>query len=435
MIKITSIFSILLLVFIYQIAYSAKGTYAPNDIFKPEFIFNNYEEEVRARLEIMDCLITAKIDDDVMDQVKRFVSRDKISTLEILRRTEVYFPLIDQIFKEYNLPVELKYITVVESSLLLGVKSTVGAAGIWQLMPSTAKLLKLSINDKLDQRLDPVLSTHAAARYFQILYGIFGDWSLAIAAYNCGENKVREILENSKAKNFWDIKKQLPRQTQLFIPAFIGVSYLMQYHDEHDINSEFEILNREKITFAKVHKEVNLKDLFKKTNIHKDVFFNLNPGYKRMSIPANSSGLYISLPDSLMVEFVDYYIYKNKKNKLMDVASLLQSDEYVSDHEIISFNRPFQFAPDNIDIHKAQEIQLQFHLNSLRNIKVLPKPESTLPSDYTYHIVKTRESVSEIAENYKVDLEQLIVLNQIDPNQRLKTGTVIKIKEHNKLSL
>jgi len=426
--KLNSIFSILVFAFIYQ---NASSTQSINtNILLPSLLkkINSYEEEVRSRLENMDCLVITKIDDDVLDQVKRFVSGSKTNTLEILKRTEIYFPLIDKIFTEYNLPVELKYVTIVESALQLHVKSTVGAAGIWQFMPATARLLKLTINDKLDQRLDPVLATHAAARYFQILYGMFGDWSLAIAAYNCGEYKIKEILENTNAKDFWEIKKFLPRQTQLFIPAFIGVSYMMKYYGEHDIIPEINLPNNTKITFVKIHKEVNLKDLFKKTNINREIFSNLNPSYKKSSIPALKSGTYVSLPDSLMVEFVDYYMFQNKKNQIMDDARILLPGETLSDHEIISFNRPFIFAPDNIAVNQAADIQLEFELNNLNAINEPPKLITPSDSDYSFHIVKSRESVSEIAENYQVEIEDLISWNEIDPNQKLKSGTVLRIK-------
>lgn len=426
--KLNSIFCILVFAFICQ---NASSTQSINtNILLPSFLkkINSYEEEVRSRIENMDCLVSKKIDDDVLDQVKRFVNGNKNNTLEILKRTEIYFPLIDKIFTEYNLPVELKYVTIVESALQLHVKSNVGAAGIWQFMPATARLLKLTINDKLDQRLDPVLATHAAAKYFQILYGMFGDWSLAIAAYNCGEYKIKEILENTNAKDFWEIKKYLPRQTQLFIPAFIGASYMMQYYGEHDIIPEIDLLNNNKITFVKIHKEVNLKDLFKKTKINREVFNSLNPSYKKSIIPAMSSGACVSLPDSLMTEFVDYYMFQNNKNQVMDDARVLLSGEAISDHEMISFNRPYIFAPDNIAVNQASDIQLNFQLGNVKTIAETPKLIAEDESDYSYHIVKSRESLSEIAENYTIEVEDLISWNEIDPNQKLKSGTVLRIK-------
>ncbi|MFZ1257311.1 MAG: transglycosylase SLT domain-containing protein, partial [Saprospiraceae bacterium] len=151
--KLLSIFSIILFMTISHKASSYQNLdcniLLSSFLNKPSY----YEEEVRSRLESMECLVSTKIEDDVLDQVKRFVGRNKATTLEILKRTEIYFPLIDKIFNEYNLPTDLKYITIVESALLLDAKSHVGAAGIWQLMPATARILKLRVDDKVDQRL------------------------------------------------------------------------------------------------------------------------------------------------------------------------------------------------------------------------------------------------------------------------------------------
>ncbi len=391
---------------------------------RPEF----YEEEVRSRLESMDCLVSFKIEEDVMDQVKRFIGRNRTSTLEILRRTENYFPLIDRIFTENDLPTDLKYLTIVESALQLDAKSYVGAAGIWQLMPATARILKLRVDAKVDQRLDPVLATQAAAQYFKTLYRMFNDWSLVIAAYNCGEYKVKDLLESSNATDFWGIKKLLPRQTQLFVPAFIGASYFMKYYPEHNIVPLIEEFPEDKITFAKIFKEVNLRDLFKKTGIKKELFMSLNPSYRKLVIPGLQSGSSVSLPDSLMVEFVDYYRFQNKFNPILDEARILAGDEFAPDHEIISFNRPFIFAPDNIALQKANSIQLDFESSNIKDIKQETDYKANTDKNIILHLVKTRESLAEIADLYQVDLEQLIDWNALNPGKTLLTGTVLKIR-------
>ncbi|MBL7821415.1 MAG: transglycosylase SLT domain-containing protein [Saprospiraceae bacterium] len=428
--KLSSIFVVFLLVLLSHNANSHQGLRATGMLMnwlgnKPEF----YEEEVRSRLESMDCLVTLKIEDDVIDQVKRFVGRNKTATLEILKRTENYFPLIDRIFTENNLPTDLKYLTIVESALQLDAKSHVGAAGIWQLMPATARILKLRVDSKVDQRLDPVLATQAAALYFKNLYAMFNDWSLVIAAYNCGEYRVKDLIESSKATDFWGIKKLLPRQTQLFVPAFIGASYFMKYHPDHNIIPVVEEFPDQKITFAKIYKEVNLRDLFKKTGIKKELFLSLNPSYKRFVIPGLSSGSSVSLPDSLMVEFVDYYRFQNKFNPVLDEARVM--DDAMPDHEVISFNRPFIFAPDNISIQNTSTINLAFESASIKDIKTQTDYKAVEDHKIIRHLVKTRESLSEIADRYQVDLEELLSWNELNPAKELLAGTVIKIKPAN----
>ncbi len=420
--KRTAIFSFLVVLFFIQGAGSIPlfGYWSHSN--NPSLL----EEEIVTRLESMECLVTPKIEDDVLDQVKRFIGKRKDHALELLQRTEMYFPLIDKIFGEYDLPADLKFLTIVESSLVLNAKSNAGAAGLWQLMPSTARILDLRVDDKVDQRLDPVLSTHAAARYFKTLYGMFNDWSLVLAAYNCGEYKIKGILQATGATDFWSIKKLLPRQTQLFVPAFIGASYMMQYHPEHDIIVDPELIDVTKLTFARTFKEVHLRDLYRKTAITKETFLKYNPSYRKGIIPAHKNGYYVSLPDSLMVEFVDYYTYNNQKNKGMSEAQIMlgNSDLPV---EILSFSRPFIFAPDAIAIQKVEYVQIPFDFSMKQN--ELPQaPVMEQASRYIHHVVRNRESLLQIAEDYKVDLESLIKWNELDRFQNLRAGMVLRIK-------
>ncbi|MBK8954526.1 MAG: transglycosylase SLT domain-containing protein [Saprospiraceae bacterium] len=422
-----SIFSILIVVAYFQHASSNSGVVS---LFSIGNLNNNpavLEDLIITRLETMQCLVDPRTDDDVIDQVKRFVGRNRSRALELLHRTETYFPLIDKILAEYGLPNELKYLTIVESSLVINAKSYAGAAGLWQLMPSTARILNLRVDDKIDQRLDPVLSTHAAAKYFKTLYGMFNDWSLVLAAYNCGEYKVKRLMQNSNKKDFWSLRSSLPRQTQLFIPAFIGATYFIEFSEEHEMIIDEEHVESKRLTFAKIFKEVRLKDLYKKTAITSEVFKLYNPGYKRALIPANVKGYYVSLPDSLMVEFIDFYTYSNHSNKSMsDVQPLLEASS-LSDAQIISFCRPQINYPDNIGIVQVNEHSVDYNFE-LKSIDEIPIPAIEEQPAYVYHIVAARESLYAIAEYHQVDLEDLISWNEIKQPNALLTGTVLKIQ-------
>lgn len=386
-----------------------------------------FEEIIISRLEAMNCLVKPKIEEDVIDQVKRFIGRDRMRAMEILHRTETYFPLIDKVFSEYNLPKELKYLTIVESSLIINAKSRMGAAGLWQLMPSTAKILQLRVDEKIDQRLDPVLSTHAAAKYFKTLYEMFGDWSLVLAAYNSGEYRIKRLLQSTGKKDFWSLRASLPRQTQLFVPAFIGASYFVEYSEEHEMIPEIGVVENNRLTFAKIFREINLKDLYKKTAIKQDVFKQFNPGYKRSIIPAHSKGHFISLPDSLMVEFIDYYTYQNKKNRQMSAPELISDASDSLEAEIISFTRPEITYPDNIQVVSAQSVCLDYDW-SLPTSEEMNIPDMENPPVYAYHILGFRESLASVAENNAVDLEDLLAWNEISHPEHTAPGTVLKIK-------
>ena len=385
------------------------------------------EEEIKLRLESMSCLVRPIIDDDVLDQVKRFVFVDKASSRKILTRRELYFPLIDKLLIENNLPSELKYLTAIESAINPGIKSYAGAAGLWQFMPSTAKLRGLRVDDKVDQRLDPVHSTIAAIDYLKTLYGLFGDWALVLAAYNCGENKVLDLIEKTGSKDFWTIRKDLPRQTQLFVPAFIGVSYLMHFYGEHDLIPSMEEMNVEPLTYARVFKEVDIKKMLKATGIEKDVFELYNPAFKKQTIPSKENGFYVNLPDSLMVSFVDYYL--NEMNAKV-ITSVSDSTFSIEEEriDIITFNRPYQFLPEDIQEVQAQELNYTF----LKDAKFtsVPKTISENIKDYVYHIVNTRESLSMIADQYEgLNISQLQKWNNLTNGTHVLPGTVLIVRK------
>ena len=375
----------------------------------------------------MSCLVRPIIDDDVLDQVKRFVFVDKASSRKILTRRELYFPLIDKLLIENNLPSELKYLTAIESAINPGIKSYAGAAGLWQFMPSTAKLRGLRVDDKVDQRLDPVHSTIAAIDYLKTLYGLFGDWALVLAAYNCGENKVLDLIEKTGSKDFWTIRKDLPRQTQLFVPAFIGVSYLMHFYGEHDLIPSMEEMNVEPLTYARVFKEVDIKKMLKATGIEKDVFELYNPAFKKQTIPSKENGFYVNLPDSLMVSFVDYYL--NEMNAKV-ITSVSDSTFSIEEEriDIITFNRPYQFLPEDIQEVQAQELNYTF----LKDAKFtsVPKTISENIKDYVYHIVNTRESLSMIADQYEgLNISQLQKWNNLTNGTHVLPGTVLIVRK------
>lgn len=425
--KMKSIFSILIILAFLQYASSNSGV---GYLLSKGNLENNpaaFEDLIISRLGAMQCLVNPKLEEDVIDQVKRFVGKNRNRAMELLHRTEMYFPLIDKIFAEYELPNELKFLTIVESSLVINAKSYAGAAGLWQLMPSTARILNLRVDDKVDQRLDPVLSTHAAARYFKTLYGMFNDWSLVLAAYNCGEYRVRRVLQSSNKKDFWSLRSSLPRQTQLFVPAFIGATYFIEYSDEHEMILDETHIESNRLTFAKIFKEVRLKDLYKKTAITADVFKQFNPVYKKGLIPASPKGFYVSLPDSLMVEFIDYYTYRNNKNQTMSEVQTLLETNALSDAEIISFSRPHITHPDNISIVQVNEHSVDFEFKP-KSIDETPIPPIEASPEFRYHIVGVRESLAAIAENHRVELEDLISWNELSHPEALQAGTVLKIR-------
>ncbi|HER08096.1 MAG TPA: lytic transglycosylase, partial [Bacteroides sp.] len=155
----------------------------------------------------------------------------------MLGLSDYYFPIFEEIFDYYDVPFELKYLAVIESALNPRAVSRAGAVGTWQFMYGTGRFYGLTINSLVDERRDPIASTHAAARYLRDLYGMYGDWTLALAAYNCGPGNVNKAIRRSGGKkNFWDIYYFLPRETRGYVPAFIAATYVMNHYPEHRLS-------------------------------------------------------------------------------------------------------------------------------------------------------------------------------------------------------
>lgn len=194
------------------------------------------ESIYRERLSTMPCVIQMPYNSLVQTYIELYIYRRPRQLATLQRMSERYFPIFENKLAEYGLPNELKYLAVIESALNAQARSHAGAAGLWQFMPATGKLYGLEINSLVDERLDPYKSTDAACRFLRSLHNLFGDWNLAIAAYNCGPGNVNKAISRSGGKrDFWEIFPYLPRETRSYVPIFIAANYAMTYSDAHGI--------------------------------------------------------------------------------------------------------------------------------------------------------------------------------------------------------
>ena len=191
---------------------------------------------IEQRLKSLRCAVPMTYNSEVRSFI-RFYLKHMSSRIDImLTLCEYYHPMFEEALNRYGVPEELKYLTIVESAMNPEATSRVGAAGLWQFMYSTGKLYDLEVNSVVDDRRDPYKSTVAAARHLKDLYNVFGDWQLAIAAYNCGAGNVNKAIARSGGKRtFWEIYGNLPRETRGYVPAFIAVVYVMNYYEQHGI--------------------------------------------------------------------------------------------------------------------------------------------------------------------------------------------------------
>ena len=251
--------------------------------------------------------IPTTIEMPLNDVTRKFIdtysTRMKSSVAIMLGASNFYNPIFEEALERYGLPLELKYLPVIESALRPSVTSKSGAAGLWQFMITTGKRYGLEVNTLVDERRDPIKSTDAAARYLRDLYDMFGDWGLAIAAYNCGEGGVQKaVLRSGKQEgaDFWSVYNQLPRETRGYVPAFIAATYIMNYYCEHGITPREATLPSESDTVV-VQKDVTFAQIASKCNVAVDELRAINPQYRKDIVPANYA---LCLPAGAIEDFI-----------------------------------------------------------------------------------------------------------------------------------
>jgi membrane-bound lytic murein transglycosylase D len=251
--------------------------------------------------------------------VRRYIevyANKRRSQVEVmLGLSQYYFPIFDDILDYYGLPVELKYLSIIESALNPRAYSRARAVGLWQFMYGTGKLYGLTINSLVDERRDPVRSTHAAARFMKSLYGIYKDWTLVIAAYNCGPGNVNRAIKRSGGKrNYWDIYYYLPRETRGYIPAYIAATYVMNYYKEHNLKPYPIQLPLANDTIM-VTQILNLGQVSEVLHIPLQLLRDMNPQYRTDLIPARDKPYSLRLPMDQTFRFIEkenlVYHYKD----------------------------------------------------------------------------------------------------------------------------
>jgi membrane-bound lytic murein transglycosylase D len=278
------------------------------------------KEDYVRYLSQMPTLIEMPYNQVVRSYIDSYVKRYPKRLSSLLALSKYYFPIFENALEAGNLPLELKYLPVIESALNPSAKSYVGAAGLWQFMPATGRLYGLEVNSLIDERCDPYKSSKAAVAYLKDLYEIYGDWMLVIAAYNCGPGNVNKAIRRSGGKrDYWDIYEYLPRETRGYVPAFIAANYAMYYAEDlyHICPSELKLpLATDTIC---INYRVHLEQISDCLGVHIDELRRLNPQYRYDLVPGNSRTCVLCLPD-------DYaYRYLTNKDSIVAYKSELIS--------------------------------------------------------------------------------------------------------------
>ena len=236
----------------------------------------------------------------------------------LMAKAKYYFPMFERYLDQYNIPLEMKYLAIVESALRPKATSRVGATGLWQFMYGTGKQFDLKVSSYVDERKDPVKATIAACKYLRQLFTIFGDWDLALAAYNSGPGNVRKAIKRSGgAKNYWNIRPYLPRETAGYVPAFYATMYIFEYAEEHKIYADLPNFFNFQTDTIRIKRMINFDQISAKINLNKEVISRLNPSYKLDIIPFIKGRNYaVRLPTNKIIEFLD------KEKEIYDLAVL-----------------------------------------------------------------------------------------------------------------
>ena len=267
----------------------------------PEFDRDTYIH----RLQRLPNVIEMPYNDVVRRFIDQYTGRLRRSVSIILGASNFYTPIFEEALEAYQLPLELKYLPVIESALNPSAVSRAGAVGLWQFMITTGKQYGLEVTSLIDERRDPIKASYAAAHYLKDLYDIFGDWSLAIASYNCGPNNVRKAISRAGGvKDYWQIYPYLPQETRGYVPAFIAANYVMNYYCDHNICPATTQLPASTDTVT-ISRNLHMDQIVAMCNVPAEAVRALNPQYRTALIPGDSHACTLRLPTAAMTAFIE----------------------------------------------------------------------------------------------------------------------------------
>ena len=311
----------------------------------------NYKDENRTypkevyidRLKRLPTIIEMPYNEVVQKFIDRYSGKLRRSVSFMLGASNFYMPIFEEALEAYNLPLELKYLPVIESALNPKAVSRVGATGLWQFMLATGKRYGLEVNSLVDERRDPVKASYAAAHYLSDLYKIFDDWGLVIAAYNCGPSKVNQAIHRAKGSaDYWSIYPYLPKETRGYVPAFIAANYIMNYYCEHNICPMVTELPAKTDTVV-VNRDLHLEQIAQVLNINIEHLRNLNPEYRRDIVNGGTEPSTIRLPLTVINKFIDNEdsIYNYNSTSLLAKRTEVEVTETASAYSNrSSYSRP-----------------------------------------------------------------------------------------------
>ncbi|MDQ6528634.1 LysM peptidoglycan-binding domain-containing protein [Flavobacterium sp. LHD-85] len=329
--------------------------------------------------------------------IKSFLKNRKKSFSRLMALSEYYFPMFEDAFAKQNVPLEIKYLAVVESALNPKAVSKMGATGLWQFMYGTGKQYALKIDSYIDERSDPLKATAAASEYMTKMFNIFGDWELVLASYNSGPGNVTKAIRRSGGKTkYWDIRNYLPKETQGYVPAFLATMYLFEYHKEHGINPERAVVKNFETDTVAVKNQMSFKQIADLLDMPQSQIQLLNPSYKMGVVPFyQGEQHFIRLP----------------KDK---VATFVSNEEQI--YAYVKYDKEFRATSSRLAVKYAPKAK-----------PAAAKPAAVDNGDFEFYKVRKGDNLGAIASKYDVSISDIKKWNNLKTNA-VAIGRSLKIK-------
>lgn len=413
--------------------YLYPDTTCANPDYNPTFTTEEYQERLRRLPVVMEMpynSVVQKFIDQYSGRLRRTVSY-------ALGAGNFYIPIFEEALDYYGLPLELKYLPVIESALEPKAKSPAGAVGLWQFMLATGKRYDLKVNSLIDERQDPYKSSWAAARYLRDLYKIYRDWNLVIAAYNCGPTNVNKAIHRANGvRDYWTIYPYLPSETRGYVPAFIAANYIMNYYCEHNICPMKTKLPITTDTVT-IMRDLHMQQVAELCNIDVEAIQALNPQYRTQLIPGSSGPMTLRLPTETLNTFIDLKdsVYNYRVDELLTRRSSVEVDDRLDNRSVASKRRAArqQSASESSSSSRSsasksssrKSSRSSSSKSSSRSSRSSRKSKKVKSSAST--TVRKGDTLIEIAHRNGTTVEKLKKKNKIKGNM-IKPGQKLKVK-------
>ncbi len=413
--------------------YLYPDTTCANPDYNPTFTTEEYQERLRRLPVVMEMpynSVVQKFIDQYSGRLRRTVSY-------ALGAGNFYIPIFEEALDYYGLPLELKYLPVIESALEPKAKSPAGAVGLWQFMLATGKRYDLKVNSLIDERQDPYKSSWAAARYLRDLYKIYRDWNLVIAAYNCGPTNVNKAIHRANGvRDYWTIYPYLPSETRGYVPAFIAANYIMNYYCEHNICPMKTKLPITTDTVT-IMRDLHMQQVAELCNIDVEAIQALNPQYRTQLIPGSSGPMTLCLPTETLNTFIDLKdsVYNYRVDELLTRRSCVEVDDRLDNRSVASKRRAVrQQSASESSSSSRRSASKSSSRKSSRSSSSKSSSRSSRSSRKSKKVkssasttVRKGDTLIEIAHRNGTTVEKLKKKNKIKGNM-IKPGQKLKVK-------